>query len=120
VTTRAHLHTLNLSAAHCALFRALSFVNVLASFLAVLIHWFSATGHFGSVATTWHHFVHKQHAWVAVLLALAAAEVATGQQFLAVFTTSDFLWIFVTTHLERVSATTLLFNLQMMKNVYFN
>jgi hypothetical protein len=60
----------------------------------------------------WHQFFHKLHAWVAVLLALSAAEVSTGQQFLAVFTTGDFLWIFVTTHLECVSTASLLLDLQ--------
>jgi hypothetical protein len=58
-----------------------------------------------------HHFFQKLDARVAVLLALAAAEVATRQRLLAVFTTSDFLGIFVATHLECVSAASLLLNL---------
>jgi len=113
------LHAVNFSAVDGALFGALGFARMvtankfpLACIFAVLPDWFSTARHFCSVAAMRYHFLNKLGAWVAAFVALALAEVAASQRFLAVFTTSDFLWIFVAAHLERVSAASFLINLK--------
>jgi hypothetical protein len=69
-----------------------------ASLFAVLLDRLSTAGHLGCVATGWHHFVNKLGARAARLVALALAEVTTGQRFLAVFTANDFFWVLVALH----------------------
>jgi hypothetical protein len=68
------------------------------SLLAVLLDWVSTAGYFGCVTTMSHHFVNKLDARATRLVALALAEVATSQRFLAIFKARNWLWVFVALH----------------------
>jgi hypothetical protein len=69
-----------------------------ASLLAVLLDWVSTARYFGYVAAMRHHFVNKLDARATLLVALALAEVAASQRFLAIFKARDWLWVFVALH----------------------
>jgi hypothetical protein len=69
-----------------------------ASMRAVLPDWVSTTGYFGCVTAVRHHFVNKLDARATRLVALALAEVAASQRFLAIFKAYDFFWVLVALH----------------------